>query len=203
MKIPIEITILFFIASIIMVSLLGLGVWGLSRVSNWRLVRVSQLDGGQVNHLPSSQFNTRFLFKTMLAVAVGISLLKFCFSISARGMGPPGVFPWLPAVAWLSWLAIGMTIYSIVHSVAFLVPKAWGWRIAFGIFVIGGPCLLQWIGSSLVGGSIFAFRLDREVIWMTYLVSFGFAIGSSLFYLVLRILGFHLGIRELSQTPSE
>ncbi|MFN7890752.1 MAG: hypothetical protein ACK5OC_10720, partial [Pirellula sp.] len=52
--------------------------------------------------------------------------------------------------------------------------------------------LFQWIGSQLVWGSLFAFRMNPQMIWMTYSLALGYTIGMSLFFLALRFMGFQL-----------
>ncbi|MCY3009732.1 MAG: hypothetical protein NTY42_07810 [Planctomycetota bacterium] len=189
MKIPLEIAILMFMASTIVVCITGCVTGLVSWWTKWGLARVSADHSLSVD-LATKQYNTRLLFKVMIAVAICIPILQICFSMSARIGGPR--LPLFVASVWLCWLAVGVTIYATVQLFAFLVPRAWGWRIAFGCLVIGGPYLFQWIGSQLVWGSLFAFRMNPQMIWMTYSLALGYTIGMSLFFLALRFLGFQL-----------
>jgi hypothetical protein len=189
MNIRLQIAILMFIASTIVVCLTGCVTGLVSWWTKWGLARGST-DHSALVDISTKQFNTRLLFKVMIAVAICIPVLKFCVSMSSRA-GPPG-FPWFAASIWLCWLAFGVSIYATVHLLAFLVPRARGWRIAFCCLVIGGPYLFQWIGSQLVWGSPFTFRMNPEMIWMTYSLALGYTIGMSLFFLALRFMGFRL-----------
>jgi hypothetical protein len=196
MNIRLQIAILMFIASTIVVCLTGCVTGLVSWWTKWGLARGST-DHSALVDISTKQFNTRLLFKVMIAVAICIPVLKFCVSMSSRA-GPPG-FPWFAASIWLCWLAFGVSIYATVHLLAFLVPRARGWRIAFYCLVIGGPYLFQWIGSQLVWGSPFTFRMNPEMIWMTYSLALGYTIGMSLFFLALRFMGFQLQRQDSCQ----
>ena len=196
MNIPLQIAILMFIASTIVVCLTGCVTGLVSWWTKWGLARGST-DHSALVDISTKQFNTRLLFKVMIAVAICIPILQICFSMSARIGGPR--LPLFVASVWLCWLAVGVTIYATVQLFAFLVPRAWGWRIAFGCLVIGGPYLFQWIGSQLVWGSLFAFRMNPQMIWMTYSLALGYTIGMSLFFLALRFMGFQLQRQDSCQ----
>jgi hypothetical protein len=196
MNIPLEIAALMFMATTIVVCLTGCLTGLISWWTKWGLARVSANHSLSVD-LSTKQFNTRLLFKVMVAVAICIPILQICFSMSARVGGPR--LPFLVASMWLCWLAVGVTVYASVQLFAFLVPKAWGWRIAFGCLVIGGPYLFQWIGSLLVWGTPFSFRMNPEMYWMTYSLAVGYTIGMSLFFLTLRFLGFQLQRQDSCQ----
>jgi hypothetical protein len=190
LNIPLEVAILMFIASTIVVCLTGCITGLVSWWTKWRLVRGST-DNSQSVDLVSKQFDTRLLFKTMIAVAICVPTLKLCASMTS-GLGRAGMFSWIAASVWLCWLAIGVSLYAIVQLIAFLIPRAWGWRIAFCCLAIAGPYLFQWIGSLLVWGSSFTFRMDSEMILVAYSLALGYTFGMSLFFLALRFLGFRL-----------
>jgi hypothetical protein len=166
-----------FSVSLIAGVILGL----IAKRNRWILDRQSLATSvNQVNH----QFDTRLLFSIMIAVAICIPLLKSTLSLTD---------PWIPVgneifqmALWSVWLSVTLCSFMVVQSIAFLVPNAKKTIAAFGVLIIAGPVLFQWVAQNIM-----QFELTWAMILFAYWIAFGVVGSTSFVFVLLRWMGYH------------
>jgi hypothetical protein len=88
---------------------------------------------------------------------------------------------------WSVWLSVTLCSLMVVQSIAFLVPNATKTIVAFGILIIAGPVLFQWLALNIM-----PFKISWGVILFAYWIAFGLIGSTSIVFILLRWMGYHL-----------
>lgn len=179
---PLFIAVMCYLVSFSVTLVVGVFLGLIATWNRWILDRQSLATSvNQVNH----QFDTRLLFGIMIAVAICIPLLKSTLSLTDA---------WIPAdneiflrALWSVWLSVTLCSLMVVQSIAFLVPNATKTIVAFGILIIAGPVLFQWVAMTML-----PFRLSAGKILFAYWIAFGVIGSTSCVFVLLRWMGYQL-----------
>ena len=179
---PMFVAVMCYLVSFAVTLVAGVFLGLIATWNRWILDRQSLAPCvNQVSH----QFDTRLLFSIMIAVAICIPLLKSTLSITDAGI-PVGNEIFEMAL-WSVWLSVTLCSLMVVQSIAFLVPNATKTIVAFGILIIAGPVLFQWVALNIV-----PFKISWGVILFAYWISFGMVGSSSIVFVLLRWMGYQL-----------
>jgi hypothetical protein len=179
---PLFIAVMCYLVSFSVTLVAGVFLGLIAKWNRWILDRQSLVtSANQVNH----QFDTRLLFGIMIAVAICIPLLKSTLSITQAGI--PIVFDIIRMALWSVWLSVTLCSLMVVQKIAFLVPNAKKSMVAFGILIITGPVLFQWVAMNVL-----PFRPSVGKILMSYWISFGVVGSTSFVFVLLRWMGYRL-----------
>ncbi len=179
---PLFIAVMCYLVSFSVTLVAGVFLGLIATWNRWILDRQSfATSDNQVSH----QFDTRLLFGIMIAVAICIPLLKSTLSLTDAGI-PVGNEIFQMAL-WSVWLSVALCSLMVVQSTAFLVPNATKTVVTFGIFIIVGPVLFQWVAKTIV-----PIRLSWGLILFAYWISFGVVGSTSFIFVLLRRMGYRL-----------
>jgi hypothetical protein len=179
---PMSIAVMCYLVSFAVTLVAGVFLGLIAKWNLWILDRQSLATStNQVSH----QFDTRLLFGIMIAVAIWIPLLKSTLSLTDAGM-PVGNEIFQMAL-WSAWLSFTLCSLMVVQSIACLVPNATKTIVAFGILIVVGPVLFQWVALNIV-----PFKISWGVILFAYWISFGVVGSTSFVFVLLRWMGYQL-----------
>lgn len=181
-ELPMFAAVLCYLVSFSVTLVVGIFLGLIAIRNRWILDRQSLATStNQVSH----QFDTRQLFSIMIAVAICIPLLKSTLSLTEAGM-PVGneIFQ---MTLWSVWLSVTLCSLMVVQTIAFLVPNATKTIVAFGVLIIAGPVLFQWLATTIV-----PIKLYWGLILFAYWISFGVVGSTSFVFILLRCMGYRL-----------
>lgn len=143
----------------------------------------------------SHQFSTQFLLATMSAVAFLCILVRFTFPKNDRTW--IGAQEYVSMVIWFGWFALGVSLVAALAVRCLLGAGSILSWIAFGLLVILGPLIIQWVSSTWIfrpewGTISFAFDITWQNQAIAYLMEFGIVLFLVIALLATRWIGFRL-----------